>query len=128
VREIDSETGLEKIQDPGVEKSEKGVEKGVEKSEKGEKAEKGAEKKKEHRVGSVTVHECCADYMSKCRHLALGRAKRVEVSESNGYYSPSTSYFPSFFLSSFVFFAFFLLQFPCHPPSSLAPACLTSSQ
>ena len=34
---------------------------------------------KEHRIGSVTVHECCADYMSKCRHIALGRAKRVEV-------------------------------------------------
>ena len=34
---------------------------------------------KEHRVGSVVVHECCADYMAKCRHVALGRAKRVEV-------------------------------------------------
>ena len=34
---------------------------------------------KEHRAGSVIVHECCADYMAKCRHVALGRAKRVEV-------------------------------------------------
>ena len=34
---------------------------------------------KEHRAGSVIVHECCADYMAKCRHIALGRAKRVEV-------------------------------------------------
>jgi hypothetical protein len=41
--------------------------------------EKKAKLIKEHRVGSVTVHECCADYMAKCRHIALGRAKRVEV-------------------------------------------------
>ena len=44
-----------------------------------EEKEKRAKLIKEHRVGSVTVHECCADYMAKCRHVALGRAKRVEV-------------------------------------------------
>jgi hypothetical protein len=39
----------------------------------------GSKITKEHRLGSVVVHECCADYMAKCRHVALGRAKRAEV-------------------------------------------------
>jgi hypothetical protein len=63
-----------------VNASEKDKEKDKEKEREKEK-EKKAKLIKEHRVGSVTVHECCADYMAKCRHIALGRAKRVEVSE-----------------------------------------------
>ena len=61
-----------------VNTSEKDKEKDKEKEREKEK-EKKAKLIKEHRVGSVTVHECCADYMAKCRHIALGRAKRVEV-------------------------------------------------
>ena len=63
-----------------VNTSEKDKEKDKDKEKEREKEkEKKAKLIKEHRVGSVTVHECCADYMAKCRHIALGRAKRVEV-------------------------------------------------
>ena len=68
----------DKDEEKDKENKEKDKEKEREKEREKEK-EKKAKMIKEHRVGSVTVHECCADYMAKCRHIALGRAKRVEV-------------------------------------------------